>query len=173
MQLAPLAAIVLCFPAICSANDGVDRMFLTNDVVAMFFGVLNLTFSWSVVNDIRIYGQKAWWWLAGWCLLQQSAKILCSRSPVKLILVLCFVAMQPMELHIHILALMNNAPSLASADDDITALIICKILSTAPLLIGMSSVPAMNMWPPALLWALGSDRYDALLCIVSLILLAW
>ncbi len=71
-----------------------------------------------------------------------------------------------------ILALMNNVPSLASAADDITALIICNILSTAPLLMGMSSVPAMNMWPPALLRALGSDRYDALLRIVSLISLA-
>jgi hypothetical protein len=71
-----------------------------------------------------------------------------------------------------VLALMNNAPSLASAADDITAYIICKILSTAPLLMGMSSVPAMNMWPPALLQALGSDTYDALLCIASLILLA-
>jgi hypothetical protein len=72
-----------------------------------------------------------------------------------------------------ILALMNNAPSVASAADDITTLIICKILSTAPLLMGMSSVPAMNMWLPALLQALGSDRYSALLCIASLILLAW
>ncbi len=37
-----------------------------------------------------------------------------------------------------VLALMNNAPSLASAADDISALIICKILSTPPLLMGMS-----------------------------------
>jgi hypothetical protein len=71
-----------------------------------------------------------------------------------------------------ILALMNNSSSAASAADDITALIICMILSTAPLLMGMSSVPAMNMWPPAQLRTLGSDRYDALLCIVSLISLA-
>ena len=67
---------------------------------------------------------------------------------------------------------MNSAPSLASAADDITALIICNVLSTAPLLMGMSSLPAMNMWPPALLRALGSDRYDALLWIASLMLLA-
>ncbi len=58
----------------------------------------------------------------------------------------------PISLSVHrietaVLALMNNAPSLASAADDITALIICKIMSTAPLLMGMSSVPAMNMWP--------------------------
>jgi hypothetical protein len=71
-----------------------------------------------------------------------------------------------------VLALMNNAPSLASAADDITALSICKILSTPPLLMGMSSVPAMNMWLPALLRALGSDRYNVLLCIASLILFA-
>ncbi len=44
-----------------------------------------------------------------------------------------------------ILVLMNNAPSLVSAADDITALIICEILSTTPLLMGMSSVPAMKM----------------------------
>jgi hypothetical protein len=70
-----------------------------------------------------------------------------------------------------VLMLMNNAPSLASAADDITALTICKISSTPPLLMGMSSVPAMNMWPLALQQALGSDRYNALLCIASLILL--
>ncbi len=69
-----------------------------------------------------------------------------------------------------VLALMNNAPSLAFAADDITAFIICKILSTAPLLMGMSSVRAMKMWPLALLRALGSDRFDASLCILSLIL---
>ncbi len=56
-----------------------------------------------------------------------------------------------------ILALMNSAPSLASADD-ITALIICKMFNTAPLLMGMSLFPAMNMWPPVLLRALGSKR---------------
>ncbi len=58
------------------------------------------------------------------------------------------------------------------AADDITALIICNIFSTAPLLMGMSSLPAMNMWPPALLQALGSDRYNVLLWIGSLMLLA-
>jgi hypothetical protein len=71
-----------------------------------------------------------------------------------------------------ILALMNSALSLASAADDISALIICDMLSTAPLLMGTSSLPAKNMWPPALLRALDSDRYDALLWIVSLMLLA-
>ena len=60
-----------------------------------------------------------------------------------------------------VLASMNNASSLASAADDITALIRCNVLSTAPLFMGMSSLPAMNMWPLALLRALGSDRYNA------------
>jgi hypothetical protein len=72
-----------------------------------------------------------------------------------------------------ILALINNVPSSASVANDITALIICEILSIALLLMGMSSVPAMNMWPLALLRALGSDSYNALLCILSFILLAW
>ncbi len=44
-----------------------------------------------------------------------------------------------------ILALMNSAPNSASAADDITAFIICEIFNIAPLLIGISSGPAMNM----------------------------
>jgi hypothetical protein len=48
-----------------------------------------------------------------------------------------------------VLAFMNSAPSLVSVADDITVLIICKIFYTAPLLMGISSVPAINMWPPA------------------------
>jgi hypothetical protein len=83
----------------------------------------------------------------------------------------------PMSLRVHcmetaILALMNNVPSSASAANDITALIICHMLSTAQLLMGISSVLAMNMWAPALLQALGSERYDASLCVASLMLLA-
>ena len=57
-----------------------------------------------------------------------------------------------------VFALMNNAPNSASAADDMTALIIWEILRTAPLLRGMFSFPAMNMWPPAWLQAFGSDR---------------
>ena len=57
-----------------------------------------------------------------------------------------------------VFALMNNAPSSASAANDMTDLIICDMLRTAPLFIGISSLPAMNMWPPARLWALGSDK---------------
>ena len=57
-----------------------------------------------------------------------------------------------------VLASMNSAPNSASAADDITAFIICEIFYTAPLLMGISSEPAMNMWPPALLRAFGSER---------------
>ena len=44
-----------------------------------------------------------------------------------------------------VFALMNNAPSSASAADDMTDFIICDMLRTAPLFIGISSSPAMNM----------------------------
>ncbi len=71
-----------------------------------------------------------------------------------------------------VLALMNSTPSSASAADDITVLVICKIFNTAPLLLGISSVPAIIMWPPAWLQALGLDKYDALLWMASFILLA-
>ncbi len=57
-----------------------------------------------------------------------------------------------------VLVLMNSAPSLASAANDITASIICKICNTAPLFMGISSVPAMNIWPLALLLAFGFER---------------
>jgi hypothetical protein len=40
--------------------------------------------------------------VAGWMMLGPViGQILCSRSPVKTILVLCFAAMQPMESHVH------------------------------------------------------------------------
>jgi hypothetical protein len=51
---------------------------------------------------------------------------------------------------------MNNAPSSASAADDMTDLIICDMLRTAPLFIGISSSPPM--WSPAWLRALDSDK---------------
>jgi hypothetical protein len=56
----------------------------------------------------------------------------------------------PISLRVHcmetaVLVLMNSALSVASAADDITALIIYDMLSTAPLLMGMPSLPAMNM----------------------------
>jgi hypothetical protein len=53
-----------------------------------------------------------------------------------------------------------------------TAWIICEMLRTAPLLMGISSFPAMNMWPLARLQDLGSERYDASLRIARTISLA-
>ncbi len=57
-----------------------------------------------------------------------------------------------------ILAFMNSAPCLASAVKDIAALIICNMLTTVQLLVGISSFPAMNMCPLARLRAFGLDR---------------
>ena len=67
---------------------------------------------------------------------------------------------------------MNRARSSAYAADDMTARIICKMLRTAPLLMGISSFPAMNMWPLARLQDLGSEKYDASLWIVRTMSLA-
>ncbi len=69
-------------------------------------------------------------------------------------------------------ALINIAPSSASAADDMTALMIWAVLSTAPLLAGSSSFSERKKWPPALLHALGSLRCNASLCSASIILLA-
>ena len=44
-----------------------------------------------------------------------------------------------------VFALMNNAPSSASAANDMTDWIICDMLRTVPLFIGILSSPAMNM----------------------------
>ncbi len=71
-----------------------------------------------------------------------------------------------------VFALMNRAPSSASAVDDMTAQIICKILRTAPLLKGMSSFLAMNMCPPVQLKDFGSDKYDVSLWIAKTMSLA-
>jgi hypothetical protein len=70
----------------------------------------------------------------------------------------CPIYLSVLHMDTTVLALMNSAPSLASAADDITALIICEIFNTAPLFMGISFVPAMNIWPPALLQAFGSKR---------------
>jgi hypothetical protein len=70
----------------------------------------------------------------------------------------CPISSSVLHMDTAILALMNSAPSSASAADDITALIIYKIFNTAPLFMGISSVTAMNIWPPALLLAFGSER---------------
>jgi hypothetical protein len=84
----------------------------------------------------------------------------------------CPISLRVRCMETAVLALMNSALSLASAADDIAALIICNMFSTDLFLMGMSSLPAMNMWPPTLLQALGSDRYNALLWIASLMSLA-
>ncbi len=56
----------------------------------------------------------------------------------------CPISLRVRCMETAVLAFMNNALSLASAADDITDLIICDMLSTAPLLMGMSSLPATN-----------------------------
>ena len=71
------------------------------------------------------------------------------------------------------LTLMNNPPISASGADDATCFRIPDMLSTAPLLLGMSSLPAKKKWPPTLLRDLVSDRYDALECTARTMLLAW
>ena len=71
-----------------------------------------------------------------------------------------------------VFVLMNKAPSSASAADDMTARIICEMLRTALLLMRILSFPAMYMWPPARLWDVGSERYDASLWIARTMLLA-
>ena len=65
-----------------------------------------------------------------------------------------------------VFALMKRAPSSSSAADDMMARIICEMLRTAPLLMGILSFPAMNIsWPMARLRDLSSERYNASLWI--------
>ena len=52
----------------------------------------------------------------------------------------------------------KSLPSSASAADDITAFIIHETFITAPLFAGISSFPAMNQWPPAMLHAFDLDK---------------
>ena len=77
-------------------------------------------------------------------------------------------------LHIEtaVFAFIKKAPSLASAADDMTARMICEMFRTAPLFVGMSSFDDMNIYPPARLRALGSDKYDASLWMASTMSLA-
>ena len=84
----------------------------------------------------------------------------------------CPSLMSVCRIEMAVFALMNRAPSSASAADDMTARIIWEMLRTAPLLMGILSFPAMNMWPPARLRDLGSERYDALLWIARTMSLA-
>jgi hypothetical protein len=76
------------------------------------------------------------------------------------------------HIELAIFVLMNRAPNSASAADDMTAQIICKILRMAPLLKGVLSFPAMNMCPPARLQDFGLDKYHALLWIAKTMSLA-
>jgi hypothetical protein len=46
--LAPRAATVVCFAAICSAKRSIFRIFLTNVLDTVFFGVVNLRYLGSV-----------------------------------------------------------------------------------------------------------------------------
>ena len=68
---------------------------------------------------------------------------------------------------------MYSAPTLALAADDSTALIICDIVNTAPLLVSVSALFDMKKSPLALLCALLSERYDASLCPARTMSLAW
>ena len=68
--------------------------------------------------------------------------------------------------------LMNNALTSASAAEDSTALIICEMVITAPLLSGVSASLDMKKCPPALLCALLLDRYDTSLCAANTMSLA-
>jgi len=60
-----------------------------------------------------------------------------------------------------IFTLMKNAPSSASAADNMTAFIIWNMLRTIPLLVGMLPQFSRNICPPALLLAFASNKYDA------------
>ena len=70
-------------------------------------------------------------------------------------------------------ALMNIALISASAVDVITALMICAMLSTAPLFGGKLALLDMKKWPPARLLALASLKYEASLWTTSTMSLAW
>ena len=61
-----------------------------------------------------------------------------------------------------VFALINRVPSSASAADDVTARIICEMLRTAQLLMGILFFPAMIM---------GLDMYNASLWIARTMLL--
>ena len=56
------------------------------------------------------------------------------------------------------LQLMRRAPNSASAAEDMTAFMICKMVRTDPLFGGTDELLDMNKCPPALLLAFDSDR---------------
>ena len=71
------------------------------------------------------------------------------------------------------LQLMNSAPSSASAADDMTALMILAIANTYPLLGGNAVLLDINKFPPDMLQAFVSERYEAFLWPTKTISLAW
>ncbi len=72
------AASVVCFAAICSAKIGIFRIFLTNVLDTVLFGVVNFRYLGSV-GDVRIWGQKD---CGGWPGDAWSSNLLSSASLV-------------------------------------------------------------------------------------------
>ena len=83
--------------------------------------------------------------------------------------VACTISTSVVRICTAVFALMNSAPNSASAANDITDLITCETFNNAPLLRGVSSLPAMKKFLPDLLFALDSERYDVLLWIAKII----
>ena len=71
------------------------------------------------------------------------------------------------------LQLTKGAPGSASADDDMTALMILAIVNTDPLLGGNAVLFDMKKYPPALLLDFVSEMYKASLCPARSMSLAW
>ncbi len=87
----------------------------------------------------------------------------------------CPISLSTLRIGTASLALMYNAPSSASAAEDMTktALMSCAMLSTDPLLLGSFVPHGMEKCPLAQLQAFGLLRYDALLWMTKTMLLAW
>ena len=56
----------------------------------------------------------------------------------------CPISTSVILIGISVFSLMNSAPNLALAADDITALITCEMFNTAPLFRGISSLPTLK-----------------------------
>ena len=68
---------------------------------------------------------------------------------------------------------MKSALSSASTAEDMTDLMILATVKTDPLLAGYSALLDKKKYPPALLLALDSERYEALMWPASTMLLVW
>ena len=68
--------------------------------------------------------------------------------------------------------LMKREPSLASTEEDMTALMFSVVVMTAPLFSGMADLLDTKKCPPALLYAFVSDIYEASLWPARTMLLA-